>query len=196
MDKNGKKEVLIFIFDGYADWECAYIGSVLNAADSEYVVKTISLDKLPKTSMAGFHVTPDYSIDDAPGQFYLLILTGGNAWMEQANNGVLPLVKHAVKSRIPVGAICNAANFMAENGFLDQIKHTGNSLEFMKSQAPHYRGEPHFLERQAVCDSNIITANGTAALEFAREILRLLMALPEAVISEWYTGHKDGFYSV
>ncbi|MBA9084117.1 hypothetical protein FHR92_000571 [Fontibacillus solani] len=43
-----KKEVLIFIFDGYADWEPAYICSELNSTDSEYVIKTLSLDKTPK----------------------------------------------------------------------------------------------------------------------------------------------------
>jgi len=188
------KEVLIFIFNGYADWESAFIGSELNGADSGYIVKTISLDKSPKTSMAGFKVTPDYSVEDYPHTFSLLILTGGNAWMGKSNNSILPVVQYAVNNHIPVGAICNAVNFMAENGFLDHIRHTGNTMEFMKSQAPHYRGEPYFVEQQAVCDSNIITANGTAALEFAREILLLLQAKPDSAIWQWYNGHKNGFY--
>ncbi|WP_278281591.1 hypothetical protein [Clostridium puniceum] len=28
---------------------------------------------------------------------------------------------------------------MAEDGYLDNIKHLGNTLEYMKSQAPHYK---------------------------------------------------------
>lgn len=114
--------------------------------------------------------------------------------MEQKNNAVLPLVDYAVKHHIPVGAICNAANFMAENGYLDNIKHSGNTLEFMKSQAPHYKGEKHFIERQAVCDANIITSNGSGVLEFTREILSLLKAKPETKILEWYHLNKIGFY--
>ena len=69
------------------------------------------------------------------------------------NNDVFPLVEYAVKNHIPVGAICNAVNFMAENGFLNEIKHSGNTLKFMKSQAPHYKGDKNFLEEQAVCDA-------------------------------------------
>ncbi len=189
-----KKQVLIFIFDSYADWEPAYLSSELNSTETEYVVKTISLDKEPKVSMGGFRVLPDYSVDDFPRDFRLLVLSGGLAWMEQKNNAVLPLVDYAVKHHIPVGAICNAANFMAENGYLDNIKHSGNTLEFMKSQAPHYKGEKHFIERQAVCDANIITSNGSGVLEFTREILSLLKAKPETKILEWYHLNKIGFY--
>lgn len=189
-----KKEVLIFIFDGYADWEPAFICSELNAPETGYVVKTISLDREPKLSMGGFQVLPDYCVEDFPGDFALLVLAGGLAWMEQKNNAVLPVVEYAVQRGIPVGAICNAANFMAENGFLDHVSHTGNTLEFMQSQAPHYRGGQHFLEKQAVCDSGIITANGSAALEFAAEILKLLKVKPDEDVSTWLQLHKAGFY--
>lgn len=164
-----KKEILVFIFNGYADWEPAYVCAELNSSDTDYIVRTISLDKNPKVSMGGFHVLPDYSIADYPVNFSLLILAGGKAWAEQKNNEVLPLVEYAVSNHIPVGAICNAVNFMAENGFLNEIKHSGNTLEFMKSQAPHYKGDKNFLEEQAVCDANIITANGSGTLEFAKK---------------------------
>jgi hypothetical protein len=60
---------------------------------------------------------------------------------------------------------------MAQHGYIDQIRHSGNTFLFIKEQAPHYKGENYFLEKQAVCDKNIITANGSASLEFAKEIL-------------------------
>lgn len=189
-----KKEVLVFIFDSYADWEPAYVCAELNSPDTNYIVKTLSFDKSPKVSMGGFHVLPDYSIDDFPKGFSLLILSGGLAWMEQKNNAVLPVVKYAVKNNIPVGAICNAANFMAENGFLDKIDHTGNTLEFMKLQAPLYCGEQHFINKQAVCSQNIITANGSGTLEFAKEILILLNAKPQNEVQAWYKENKEGLF--
>lgn len=110
------------------------------------------------------------------------------------NDAVLSVVEHAVGKHIPVGAICDAVSFMAENGYLDQIRHSGNTLEFMKSLAPHYKGEKNFIEKQAVCDSGIITANGSGVLEFAREILLLLKAKPGNKILEWYGLNKNGFY--
>lgn len=189
-----KKEVLVFIFDGYADWESAYICAEINLPESDYIVKTLSLDKEPKISMGGFRVIPDYSVSDYPKDFAMLLLIGGYAWMKQKNNAVKPVVAYAVEQHIPVGAICNAANFMAENGYLDTIRHSGNTLEFMKSQSPHYKGDSNFIEEQAVCDSNIITANGTASLEFAREIMLCLNVKTAEKIEEWYKFNKVGFY--
>lgn len=189
-----KKEVLVFIFNGYVDWESAYVCSELNAPETEYTVKTISFDREPKTSMGGFRVLPDYSVDDFPPDFALLILVGGFAWMKQLNNAVLPVVEYAAKKRIPVGAICNAANFMAEHGYLDRIRHSGNTLEFMKDQAPDYKGEHNFTQKQAVCDSGVITANGSAALEFAREIFLLLKVKSQIEIDQWYNENKHGLY--
>jgi len=189
-----KKEVLVFIFDGYADWESSYICSELNSPETDYIVKTLSLDKDPKISMGGFRIIPDYSVSDYPKNFDMLMLIGGYAWMEQKNNAIQPVVEYAVQHHIPVAAICNAANFMAENGYLDNIRHSGNTLEYMKAQSPHYKGDCNFVEKQAVCDSDIITANGTAALEFAREIMVYLNVKTEKKIDEWYKANKLGFY--
>jgi putative intracellular protease/amidase len=189
-----KRKVLAFIFDGYADWESAYICAELNGPETGYEVRTISLDRKPKVSMGGFKVMPDYSVGDFPEDFALLVLIGGVAWVEGKNDAVLPVVDYAVRHGIPVGAICNAVCFMAEHGYLDNIKHSGNTLEFIKSHAPHYRGERNFIEKQAVCDSGIITANGSATLEFTREIALLLKAKPENVVSEEYRFGKFGFY--
>jgi hypothetical protein len=85
---------------------------------------------------------------------------------------------------------------MAENGYLDQIKHSGNTLEFMRAQAPHYKGDQKFVQKQAVCDSGIITANGSASLEFAKEILLLLKVKSEVEVFKWYNENKYGFYPV
>lgn len=200
-----KKEVLVFISDGYADWEGAYICAELHQPHTAYVVKTVGLDKKPKVSMGGLTVAPDYDITDYPAEFAMLLLVGGLAWLEQKNNAILPLVQHAAQKGIPVAAICAATNFLAENGFLDTVKHTGNSLEFMQAHAPHYKGGALFVEKQAVSDGAVLTANGSAALEFAREIMLELKVTPQLpgapaagnpaeIIKQWYNFHKLGFY--
>lgn len=189
-----KKEILTFIFDGYADWESAYICSELNVPETDYVVKTLSFDKEPKKSMGGFRTIPDYSINDYPKEFAMLLLIGGNAWMEKKNNNIKPVVDYALHHSIPVGAICGATFFMGESGYLDNRKHTSNTLEFLKLQSPHYKGESNYIEEQAVSDCNVITANGTAALEFAKEIMLYLKTKPADKINEWYNFNKMGFY--
>ena len=189
-----KKEILTFIFDGYADWESAYVCSELNASETDYVVKTLSFDKEPKISMGGFHTIPDYSINDYPKKFAMLLLIGGNAWMEKKNNNIKPIVDYAFEHNIPVAAICGATFFMGENGYLDNRKHTSNTLEFLKLQSPHYKGENNYIEKQAVSDYNVITANGTATLEFAKQIMLYLKAKPADKINKWYDFNKMGFY--
>lgn len=189
-----KKEILTFIFDGYADWESAYICSELNALETDYVVKTLSFDKEPKKSMGGFNIIPDYSMSDYPKNFEMLLLIGGNAWMEEKNNNIKPIVDYAVKNNILVAAICGATLFMGKNGYLDNRKHSSNTLEFLKSQTPNYKGDSNYVERQAVSDCNVITANGTATLEFTKEIMLCLKAKPKDKINEWYEFHKHGFY--
>ena len=67
---------------------------------------------------------------------------------------------------------------------MDNIRHSGNTLKYMKSQAPHYKGDSNFIEKQAVCDSDFITANGTASLEFTREIMLYLNVKPVEKIDE------------
>lgn len=190
------KEVLVFIFDGYADWEPAYVCSEINSLknQSSYVVKTVGLSKEGVRSMGGFYVIPDYDIHTYPEEFSFLMLTGGEAWIKHENEQVLPFVEDAINHQIPIGAICNATNFMAEHGYLDHIAHTGNTLAFMKMQAPSYKGDKNFVERQAVCDKNIITANGLGTLEFAKEVLLLLKVKPRKEVLDWYQQNKKGLF--
>lgn len=190
-----KKEVLIFIFNGYAEWGSSYVCAELNSQETDYSVKIISFDRKPKISMGGFHTVPDYTIDEYPRSFEMLILLGGKAWMEEKNNNIKPIVDYAVYNNIPVAAICGATFFMGENGYLDNIKHSSNTLELLKNQAPHYRGDKNYVERQAVSDCNIITANGTATLEFSKEIMICLDVKPTNEIEKWYKFYKLGYYS-
>ena len=67
------KQILVFIFDGYADWEPAYVCAQLNAPATGYAVKTIGLDRAPKVSMGGFRVTPDFTVADYPRDAGLLL---------------------------------------------------------------------------------------------------------------------------
>ncbi|MGN2370114.1 DJ-1/PfpI family protein [Clostridium cagae] len=110
------------------------------------------------------------------------------------NNDIKPIVNYAVNNNIPVAAICGETFFMAENGYLNNRKHSSNTLQFLKLKAPHYKGDNNYIERQAVSDGDSITANGTATLEFAKEIMLYLNAKPEDKINEWYRFHKLGYY--
>lgn len=46
----------------------------------------------------------------------------------------------------------------------------------------------------AVSDNRLITANGTASLEFAKEVLLSLEGTSNEVVEKWYQFHKLGYY--
>ncbi|NMH68410.1 glutamine amidotransferase [Bacillus sp. RO3] len=187
------KKVLVFITDGFADWEASYVTAEINQAGTGYEVETMAIDKEPKVSMGGLKVLPDHCLEDYPSEFEMLIIPGGTGWREEKHVQVKKMVEYCFEQDITVAAICDATTFLGEHGFLDDHKHTGNSLSYLKEGAPHYRGEDHYMEKQSVSDGCVITANGTAALEFSRDILRKLGVLEGEKLEEWYEMFKGGF---
>ena len=67
-----------------------------------------------------------------PAEYAALVLIGGFGWMNPEAERVLPIVKDAMDKGIVVGAICNAASWMAKQGLLNNIKHTGNGIDQLK----------------------------------------------------------------
>lgn len=189
-----KKEILVFISENYADWESAFICAELNKPETGFIIKTLAVNKKPIKSMGGFTVIPDYSIAEMPTHFHMLILVGGTSWLKRENDDVKQAVDLCTKKRIPIAAICDACTFLADKGYLDDKEHTGNSLVYLEKYAPNYKGSKHFIEKQVVSKDGFITANGTSAVEFAKEILTYLQVMQEYTLEDWYQMFKVGFY--
>ena len=93
-----------------------------------------------------------------------------------------------------VAGICNASVFLGMHGFLNEVKHTSNTLNYLKQYAgDKYTGDSNYINEQAVRDENIVTANGTGQLEFCKEILYALEADTADAIEESYLFYKNGF---
>ncbi len=193
-----KKCILFVILEPYADWEAAYLSSALQMlGQGMYEVKTVSLTKEPVCSIGGFCVLPDYDINSIPADYEALILVGGMAWRNEEARRIQPLVEKCLEKGKVLGGICDASGFLGTAGVLNNVNHTSNDLNDLKQWAGKaYTGEQKYVMRQAVRDGNIVTANGTAPLEFAKEVLFALEAAPEKVITEWYNFHKLGWYNV
>lgn len=195
-EKHPKKKILFVILDQYADWEAAYLSSAIHRlGQGMYEVKTVSLTKNVVQSIGGFHIVPDYDIQSMPAEYEALILIGGMTWRNEAAQRIKPLVEKCFAKGRVLGGICDAAAFLGTVGVLNDVKHTGNDLQDLKQWAGKaYTGEEKYLMQQAVSDGNIVTANGTAALEFAKEVMLTLKIAPEERIIEWYEFHKKGMY--
>lgn len=193
------EKVLFVLLDEYADWEAASLAAALNEEPEgegrRFDVKTVSLTKEPVRSIGGFTVVPDYSIDDAPEKFAGLILIGGNSWRKDGSERVMELVDKAISQQAVLGAICDASVFLGKNGLLNDVPHTSNHLEdLQETSGDRYTNEAHYLQQQAVRSGQLITANGSAFLEFGKEVLEALNAAPQAEIDEWYGFFKQGYH--
>lgn len=68
------------------------------------------------------------------------------------------------------------------------------SLEYVINSCPDYDGSKFYREQQCVNSGFFITANGTATLEFAKEIMKQLNVYSEEKITTWFDFNKNGFY--
>ena len=194
------KEVIVVLLDCFADWEAAFLapalrGGTMPGRPGWCEVKYLTPDGAAVQSLGGLRVTPDYAAGELPAECAGLILAGGMGWERPEAEKIVPLVAEAQRRGLLVGAICNAASFLAAHGFLNEVRHTGNTVEMLQKWGGDcYTGAARYEERQAVRDGNIVTANGTGYMEFTRECLLALGAdTPEAIAAS-YTFNKNGFY--
>lgn len=193
-------EILYILLPDYAAHEVVYLSQAV-ASDEyalkenpKYVNKVVAPTMEPVKSIGGFLTLPDYSFESIPDDYAALVLIGGFGWATPVAEQVAPIVRNAIARGKIVGAICNAASFMAKCGFLNNVRHTGNGLEQLKLWGgENYANPEGYANVQAVSDKNIVTANGSASLEFAKELLLLLENDTPERIEMYYQFNKQGF---
>lgn len=193
-------EILYVLLPDYAAHEAVYLSQAIASdefalkAHPKYVNKVVALTMEPVTSIGGFRTVPDYTFDTMPDDYAALVLIGGFGWTTDVAVQVEPVIARAMEQGKIVGAICNAASFMAKCGFLNAVKHTGNGLAQLKLWGGgHYTNPGGYVHAQAVSDKRIVTANGSATLEFAKELLLLLENDTPERIEMYYQFNKQGF---
>lgn len=196
-------EILYILLPDYAAHEAVYLSQAI-ASDEyalkehpRYVNKVVAPTLEPVKSIGGFRTLPDYLFDTMPDDYAALVLIGGFGWTMPVAERVMPIVKQAVENGKIVGAICNGASFMAKCGLLNNVRHTGNGPEQLKLWGgENYTNPDGYVHAQAVSDRNIVTANGSATLEFARELLLQLENDTPERIEMYYQFNKHGFCSL
>lgn len=190
-----KKQIFVFLFNGYSDWEIAYLAPEINKSEV-YDLVYFSKDGNPVTSMGGLQVLPNTSLLKMNiNEIHLLILPGGTAWESNSNSEIDSLVETLFAQKKPIAAICAATAYLGRHGFLDKLNHTSNDINYLKAVVPQYQGDSHYLNAFAVTGDNIITANGIAPIEFAKEIFLKLELHSEEDIEKWFQLFKNGIWS-
>lgn len=189
------KKIYIYLFDGYSDWEIAYLTPELNKSEKHELIY-ISENADSVISMGGLHVQPSKSLHEIDlEELDLLILPGGELWEKGKPTEIQKLIMDVNASEKPIAGICAATTFLGKLGLLDDIKHTSNDLDYLKAISPEYKGEKHYQNTLAITDKNIITANGIAPIEFAREVFKTLELYDKDSLEKWFQLFKNGIWT-
>ncbi len=189
------KKVYIFLFNGFSDWEISYLTPEINKSE-KFEIVYFSKDGNPVVSMGGLKITPDISLAEVDvNDIDLLVLPGGVAWEKGENNELNQFTKSIFEKGKLIAAICAATSYLGQLGILDKVKHTSNDLNYLKAVAPKYSGESNYVNSMAVSDKNIITANGVASIEFAKEIFEKISLFEKNDIEKWFQLFKNGIWS-
>ena len=173
--------ILCYIYPDMADFEVVLtLHRLRNAGKRQIITVAETMEEI--VSQSGLRYVPDMTIADALSlDAEALIIPGGPINNEQ--NAILPLIRQMDEAGKLLAAICFGPQFLGRAGVLDKhLFTTSCSAEHIASMG---KADPfpraHIVDRRAVRDGHVITAQGHAFVDFAIEICRYLgiYATPE-----------------
>lgn len=200
-------KIYVYVLDTLADWEIGYVTAELNSArffkkNAPCVsVKTVSISKEPVKTMGGLTIVPDCLIDDiAVSETSVLLLPGANTWNDPKHGAIIEKAEELLSVGATVCAICGATVALANYGLLDNRRHTSNGQGFLEMFSPAYKGQDLYVDEPSVADNNLITANPTGALLWAKQIIEHLGVFQANTLEFWYeyfsTGKAESFFAL
>ena len=83
---------------------------------------------------------------------------------------------------------------------LDNRRHTSNGQGFPEIFSPTYKGQRFYIDEPSVADNNLITANPTGSLLWAKQIIERLGVFQSDTLEFWYeyfsTGKTESFFAL
>src|SRR5437016_1307276 len=141
------KIAYLYVLDTLADWEPGYLTAELNSGryfaepGARIPVRTAALTAEPITTMGGLRITPDVTIAEVtPSDATVLILPGGDTWLDPVHDPVLAKTADFLAAGVPVAGICGATLALANAGMLDERPHTSNNLGALQAMCHGYSG--------------------------------------------------------
>jgi putative intracellular protease/amidase len=189
--------IFLYVLDTLADWEISFLTAEINSG--RYLRKDIEKPKIIKVgnnltaikTMGGIEIIPDIDVDNMNIEDRdLIILPGADTWQNENNRKIIDIVSENMNRDITIAAICGATIALADNGILDNKKHTSNDKEVLKMFCKNYRGENLYENKFVVIDNNLITATGLAPLEFSYEVIKKINIMGNNTLDAWYNLYK------
>ena len=199
--------VYVYVLDTLADWEIGHVTAELHSRRffkkdaPQVIVKTVGISKEPVKTMGGLTVTPDCVLDDMEiGESSVLLLPGADTWNDPKQAAVIEKAGALLSAGGTVCGICGATVALAAARLLDHRPHTSNGVGFLDMFCPGYRGQSFYVDAPSVADGNLITAGGTGALLWAKQIIERLGVFRVDTLEAWYayfgTGEARYFFAL
>ena len=188
-----EQAVHVVVFDGLPDWEPAL--ALAAVRDASIPVKSVGFNSEPVITAAGLRIVPDLALDEVDvSKVKLLVVPGGDLWQASAYpvSAFEALLRQLFEAKVPVAAICGGTIPLARAGLLAGRPHTSNDPRWLSSIVPAYAGHDLYRNELSVREDGLITAPGSAPVEFAREVLGELDAMPAEKLGHWFTLFKTG----
>lgn len=173
--------ILCYIYPDMADFEVVVALHRLRNAGKRRII-TVAETKDAVVSQSGLRYVPDMTIREAADlDAEALIIPGGPINNDQ--NAILPLIRRLDAQGKLLAAICFGPQFLGRAGVLDRHAFTTSCtpehITANRLADPFPRG--NYVDRRAIRDGHVITAQGHAFVDFAIEICRYLnvYATPE-----------------
>jgi len=167
-------KVVVFIFEGMADYEITFAMHLLSA-DAGKDVLTVSYSGDSIKGRSGCTYKPDKALNDIDyKEVDALIIPGG--WLNDIRQELLALIRVLKLRGKLLAGICGAGTVcLAKAGVLDHVKYTTPIDEWSEKHKDIFgKIDPfkreNFTKERVVKDDNIITAQGIAFVDFAIEI--------------------------
>lgn len=185
--------IYLYLLDTLADWEPGHVlaelhsGRYLKDPTQRYEIVPFGHTMDAITTMGGLKLRPEITVADLqPDRGDLILLPGGDTWLDPAQKPVIEKVRKILDGDAVVAAICGATLGLADAGLLDNRPHTSNDPEVLTMFCPGYRGKLFYRTEPAVTDGNLITASGLAPVEFACHVFRRLKVMSPETLTAWH----------
>lgn len=167
-------KIAVFLFDQMTDYEAVFAAHLLRV-DGGLELLTLSYDGRPVQSASGLRYQAEQAVADARAEALDgLILCGG--WYGEAREELLALIRALDGQKKLLAGICGAGTvFLARSGVLDHVSFTTPAVPWTERHArvfgvPDPFPRENYVPARVVTDGNVITALGTAFVDFAAEV--------------------------
>ncbi|WP_370674527.1 DJ-1/PfpI family protein [Pleomorphomonas sp. PLEO] len=168
------KRIAIVLLDEFADWELGPFAAAARAWLGARVDHYTPGGRVVR-SMGGLSVTPGAALEALAAQdFDALAVIGSSGWEAADAPDIGAVIRSALSSGRPVGAICGGTLAAARAGVLQQRRHTSNAAVYLRDHVPDYDGSLYVDSPRAVIDGMLVTAPGSAPASFATSLLGLI----------------------